>query len=204
MKNQSSLTVTCNSWLAGGQLCIHTTHTFTIFLYQDWLLMMMKILFSEWYETQRLFHNKLTNMPCDALKYLFAREGLWVFENNYKNELQMVPLSRYSRSLFGLTSMSCGREKSDNDKAEKAHSVTCLFFLGYSSSILWTWKRENKPVWTGKQATEHINALLGDISSNYASMQYGIALNIYIYDSWAYPLIYIFMEYTATWGKKKR
>lgn len=129
MKNQSSLTVTCNSWLAGGQLYIHTTHTFTIFLYQDWLLMMMKILFSEWYETQRLFHNKLMNMPCDALKYLFPREGLWVFENNYKNELQMVPPSRYSRSLFGLTSMNCGREKSDNHKAEKSSfSDMSLFF----------------------------------------------------------------------------
>ena len=61
-------------------------HTFTLFLYQDWLLMMTKIPFSEWYETQDLFHNKLMSIPCDALKYLSARGGLCVFENNYKNE----------------------------------------------------------------------------------------------------------------------
>lgn len=70
-------------------------------------------------------------MPCDALKYLFAQGGLCMFENNYKNELQMVPLSRYSRSLFGLTSMNCGREKSDNHKAEQStYSETRLLFSG--------------------------------------------------------------------------
>lgn len=54
-----------------------------------------------------------------------------MFENNYKNELQMVPLSRYSRSLFGLTSMNCGREKSDNHKAEQStYSETRLLFSG--------------------------------------------------------------------------
>lgn len=139
MKNQSSLTVICNSQLAGGQPCnyisVSHTHaracTFMLFLYQDRLFMMMKISFSEWYETQHLFHNKVMNMPCDALKYLFARGRLCVFENNYKNELQMVPLSRYSRSLFGLTSVNCGREKSDNHKAEQStYSVICLLFSG--------------------------------------------------------------------------
>lgn len=76
-----------------------------------------------------VFHNTVMDVPCDAIKYLFARGGLCEFENNYKNNFQMVPLSRYSRSLFGLTSMNCGRGRSDNHKAEQStYSVTCLFW----------------------------------------------------------------------------
>lgn len=108
---------------------IHThahIHTFSIsglMTYND-----ENILF-RLYETQHLFHIKLTNMPCDALKSLFARGGLCVFENNYKNELQMVLLSRYSRFLFDLASVNCGRETSDSHKTEQStYSVTCLFF----------------------------------------------------------------------------
>lgn len=93
--------------------------------------MMLKISFSELYETQHLFPNKLINVPCDALKYLFARGGLSLFENNYKNELQMVLLSRYNSCFFGLTNMNCGREKSDTHKAEQiTYSLICLFFSG--------------------------------------------------------------------------
>lgn len=104
---------------------IHTFSISRLITYDD-----ENILF-RLYETQRLFHNKLTNMPCDVLKSLFARGGLCVFENNYKNELQMVLLSRYTRFLFGLTTMNCGREKWDSHKAEQStYSMTCLFFSG--------------------------------------------------------------------------
>lgn len=61
-------------------LYTHTIHTHThtripTFSVSGLLAMMLKISFSELYEIQHLFPNKLINMPCDALKYLFARGG---------------------------------------------------------------------------------------------------------------------------------
>lgn len=160
-----------------GIICPYYTYTHThIPTFSIWGLsfIMLKISFSELYETQHLFPNKLINVPCGALQYLFARGGLSVFENNYKNELQMVLLSRYNRCYFGLTNMNCGREKSDTHKAEQSiYSVICVFFSGlFKYHTLNSREREkiNKPLWTGKQAAEHINAVLGVISSNYSSI----------------------------------
>lgn len=147
MKNQSSLTVICNSQLAGRQpynyiFTIHThtlIHTFSIsglITYDDQNIIFRMI--------QDLpFDSQYANeMPHDALKYLLARVGLCMFENNYKNELQMDLLSRYSRSLFGLTRTNCCRDKSDNHKAEQSTLRHIPYFLVFSSCILWTWERK--------------------------------------------------------------
>lgn len=156
-ENQLSLTVISNSQLAGGPLWdymsilyIHTHTHIPTFSIWGLSFIMLKISFSELYETQHLFPNKLINVPCGALQYLFARGGLSVFENNYKNELQMVLLSRYNRCYFGLTNMNCGREKSDTHKAEQSiYSVICVFFSGlFKYHTLNSREREkiNKPL----------------------------------------------------------
>lgn len=71
-------------------------------------------------------------------------------QNNDQDTLRLVFLSRYNRSLFGVTTLtaSCARQKPGNHWAEqKIYSAACLSFSCHS----WSVSKWNKPVWNDNQ-----------------------------------------------------